>query len=173
MKRFGEGDMVFLDQPKYEPKTGKERDNQIDKSKLLPKSTGPFRFICEYRDVIVVNEADAELPVYVCRCSKAPANNINPTNHKLESDMKTRPSPHPIVNENSKFFSDGSAHHPSKTMAANSPLQITHQVIDPKNISAPEPFPMDNTTTAFREYRNWINSFRQQNFRATPFQSPT
>lgn len=41
-KRLNDGDMVFFDQPKQEPKTAKECDEQIAKSKLLSKYAGPF-----------------------------------------------------------------------------------------------------------------------------------
>lgn len=36
-KRFNEVYTVFLDRPMYEPETSKERDQQIVKSKRLPK----------------------------------------------------------------------------------------------------------------------------------------
>lgn len=51
--------MVFLDLPKHEPKTAKERDEQIAKSKLLPKWTGPFSVIRDYPDVVVADQAGA------------------------------------------------------------------------------------------------------------------
>lgn len=104
--------MVFLDRPKHEPKTAKERDEQIAKSKLLPKSTVPFRVIRAYPDVVVIDEASAELPVSIHRCSKAPDENTTLNDLNLESDMTnpTFPLPHPIVNENSEFFSSGPAY---------------------------------------------------------------
>lgn len=43
------------------------------------------------------------------------------------------PLPRPIVNENSEFFSDCPAYHPSETAAAQSPVHISRHELDPKN----------------------------------------
>lgn len=74
-KRFEEGYMAFLDRPKHEPKTGKESDEKIVKSKLLPKLTGWFPVIRAYPDAVVVDQGGAELTVSVEICSKAPTEN--------------------------------------------------------------------------------------------------
>lgn len=71
-KRFDTGGMSFLGQPKHEPKTAEERDEQIAKSKLLPKSTGHFYVISAYLNVVVIYQAGSKLPVSVDPCSKAP-----------------------------------------------------------------------------------------------------
>lgn len=61
--------MVFLDHPKYERKPAKDRDEQISKSKLPPKTTGPFRVIRAYYDFIV---ADPESLNYRSPSTAAP-----------------------------------------------------------------------------------------------------
>lgn len=146
--QFEEGDMVFLDQPKHKAKTAKERDKPIAKSNLLPKSTGPLLGIRDYPDVIVVYQADSELPVSVDLCSNTPAKNKTPDDPKIESDMTNPafPLPHPIINENYEFFSDGFAYHPSETAATQSPFHISLHELDSKKNFAPNSIPIDKQT---------------------------
>lgn len=147
-KRLEEGDMVFLDRPKHEPKITKERAEQIAKSKLLPKSTGKLRVIRANHDFIVTDQAAAKLSVSVDRCSKALSDSTTPEDHNLESDMKNPdfPLPHSIVNEKSAFFSDGSAYHQYEIADTQSPLHIACKELDPKTTSDPQPIPVDKPT---------------------------
>lgn len=109
--------MVFLDRPKHEPKTAKERDEDVAKSKLLPEATGPYRVIWSYPDVIPLDIEGAELPDTVDRCSK-----------EL------------IVSENTKSFSGEAAYHPIETDGAQYPIHIYRNELDPTNTSSPLPF---------------------------------
>lgn len=149
-KRFNNGDMVFIDRPKHEPKISKERDEQIAKSKLLPKSTGPFKVISSYPDVTVVEQDGVKLPVSVDRCSRAPDTNSTPKNPNLESDMTNPafPLPRPLVTEHTKVFVNEPAHQTSETAAAHFSLHVRRADLDP-TIPCPDPIvPPDKTTKA-------------------------
>lgn len=69
---INEGDMVFLGRPKNEPKTARDREEQIVKLKHLIKSTGPLIVTRAYHDEIDVEKADAEIPIPVNRFLKPP-----------------------------------------------------------------------------------------------------
>lgn len=114
---------MLLDRPKHKPNTSKEWDKQNAKSKLLPKSTGPYCVTREYTYVIVIYQADAELPVSVYRCSKAPAENKNHDNYNLYSDYTNPgfPLPHPIVNKTLFPFPKN-----APTTIPKPPLLISH-----------------------------------------------
>lgn len=92
--------MIFLDRPKHEPMMEKEREEKIDKYRLLRNSTGILP-VTAYPDIIVVDQDGAELPVCAGRCSKDPNDSTKLDDPNLESDM-TNPDfslPYPIVNE--------------------------------------------------------------------------
>lgn len=72
-KGFDTGDMVFFDRPKHKPKTAKEPDEQIAKSKFLTKSICAFQVIRAYQVLLIVDQVDAKLAVSIDRCSKSPA----------------------------------------------------------------------------------------------------
>lgn len=99
-----------------------------------------------YPDVIVVDQAGAELPVSVDLGSNAPVETSTPTEPNFESDLTNPPFllPHPNVNDNSEFFSDGFTYHPSETSAAHSPLHIARHELDPKATSVLDPIPPDD-----------------------------
>lgn len=63
--------MVFADGPEQEPKTAKEEDAQITKSKL-PQYTGPFHVIWAFPHLIVMDHVGAALPVSVDSAPKHP-----------------------------------------------------------------------------------------------------
>lgn len=81
---------------------------------------------------------------------KAPAENSTPDYPNLESDI-TNPSfplPRPIFNEDSTFFSNGPAYHPSETAGEETPLHIARHGLDPKSASSPHQFrPMTPSPT--------------------------
>lgn len=131
-KRFNDGDMAFIDRPKHELKTTKERDEQIAKSKLLPKSSIPFRVIRDYSDVIVIDQAGAKLPVSLEHCSKVPAENKAPDNPNLESDITNPGFPFPPIVKRTRCFSPKNPPiiQPKRTL--RNPLQIARQKLDPK-----------------------------------------
>lgn len=122
MKSVEEGDIAFLDRQKQKLKTEKERDEQIDKSKLLPKSTGP-----SVLSGLTCMSCSSTEPVPNCLFLSTDAVKLQPkTQHRqtrslIRYDKPSFPLPHPIVNENSQLFSEGPAHHLSKTAAAQSP----------------------------------------------------
>lgn len=141
--------MAILDRHKHEPKKAKERDEQIAKSKLLPKSTDPFRFIRDYAYVIVIHQSGAVLPLSFYRFSKVPNENCRSDTPNLKSNM-TNPTfvlPHQIFNQNSEFYSEVSAYHPSKNTWAQSPLHIVRHIRDPNKMSAPDRMPLDKPQT--------------------------
>lgn len=87
--KFKIGDYVFIDRPKTEPKTAKEKESNIAKSKLQPKGTGPYLVVKAYTAVLVVLDDGNRLPVSIDRCTWAPPPRTPPPdpNHR----RRTRP----------------------------------------------------------------------------------
>lgn len=134
-KRFDKSDRVFLDLPKHDPKTTKERNEQIDQSKLVPKPTSQFQDIRAYPDVIVVYQG--EIAVFVDRCSKSPAENATPTDPILYSDM-TNPA---LSNRQRKLLVllRRSRILPVRNRRSKIPLHVAHHEIEPSKKSVQTP----------------------------------
>lgn len=132
--------MIFLDRPKHEPKTAKERDEHIENSKLLSKSNSPFCVLVAYPDVIVIEQDGTEIPVSVDRCSKGNPENAVPDNSNLKTDRNSPDFrlPHPLVTENTEVFVNEPTYHPSekppskasiKSLRTNSTGQSKSQIL--------------------------------------------
>lgn len=100
-KRFNDSDVLFFDWPKKEPKTAKEREEQISKSKLVQKSTGPFSFICHSFPTSLLSDNMAQN----FRSPSTAAQKIQPKiqlrrpKSWFRDDQPRFPTSHHIVNE--------------------------------------------------------------------------
>lgn len=150
-KRSDTSVMVFLGRPKHEPKTAKERDEKIVMSKLLPKSTCPFRVIRTYPGVIVVDQVSARLPVSLDQCSKYPAKSSTQLDPNFESDLTNPPFTYdiPSLTKTLSFSSEDCAYHPSESADAQAPVHIFRRQLDPKTASDLNPI-LNNTPDPIR-----------------------
>lgn len=71
-KKFAVGDYVFVNVPPTEAKTGQQRQQNEAKSKLLPRTHGPFEVMQVFENVIVVLEGTEWVPTSIDRCTLAP-----------------------------------------------------------------------------------------------------
>ena len=94
------GPEVFVERPKTELKTVQEKEEQEVKSKLLPKSDGPFKFVQSFENVVVICDNDVNVPVSIDRCTPAPPIRSPPANPNMNTTTTSlQKTPTPALND--------------------------------------------------------------------------
>jgi len=86
------GSEVFVDCPKTELKTVQEKEDHEAKSKLLPKSVGPFKVVQAFENVVVIRDNNVNVPVSIDRCTPAPPSRSPPVNPNSNTTAATSPT---------------------------------------------------------------------------------
>lgn len=132
-KVFKVGDFVFVNVPPTEAKTVKQEESNEAKSKLLPRTNGPFEVVQAFENYIVILEDDHRVPTSIDRCTSAPKPRNVPTDPNTVADQDDEHRFVPTATDASDNDTTNSAHSDATLHDASDHERYVIRIIDHVN----------------------------------------